>query len=425
MKTLDEQIVHLINMGALGRSVRYHELLRFLGARANDVVPPTETEIAVAVFAKSTSYNPSVDTIVRVYAHNLRQKLKKYYSDPRVVGEPIITLPAGGYRINFEKHTPIEKTPATIESKKNFLDRVGAFSLVGVCAGIISVCCLAWILLFEGLAPQSTPNKNLELLPKFWHSFVQDDRTILIVYGDLATYSVWDPKISRNLKIRDVAVNSEQDFKEQTHLNETKFVRWEGRTILTWSELEGVHSVVQAIAPFKKTTVIPSSKLTPEMIRDSHIVFVGNLKTLRLLGSFFKGSNYELTGSGHRLVDKSSKMVLELNRKSVPRQDYALLAKFEGPFGGHIAILGGNVAEGVLALSKITEDVDIFNKLLEGLSFDNLTNNYEILIEAFGLAEGTYTSHRLVEAHRLDMSEIWSTDCDQECEIWSKQTNID
>lgn len=61
-----------------------------------------ETVIGVEVFDRDPAYDPKADPIVRIEARRLREKLKTYY-EGEGAGDPIrITLPKGGYHVDFE-----------------------------------------------------------------------------------------------------------------------------------------------------------------------------------------------------------------------------------------------------------------------------------------------------------------------------------
>ena len=84
---LREQARKIEKSGALGRSRSYARLLEFLIDSSQAGRVPKELEIAMGVFGKGADFDPSQDSMVRVYAHNLRQKLEHFYAtDGR--GEP-------------------------------------------------------------------------------------------------------------------------------------------------------------------------------------------------------------------------------------------------------------------------------------------------------------------------------------------------
>ena len=77
---LKEQAAKIAASGALGRSRSYARLLDFLVESAAQGRTPKELEIAMEVFGRGADFDPSQDSMVRVYAHNLRQKLEHYYA---------------------------------------------------------------------------------------------------------------------------------------------------------------------------------------------------------------------------------------------------------------------------------------------------------------------------------------------------------
>ena len=79
-QSLREQAQKIASSGALGRSRSYTRLLEFLVDCAAAGRAPKELEIAMEVFGKGADFDPSQDSMVRVYAHNLRQKLEHYYA---------------------------------------------------------------------------------------------------------------------------------------------------------------------------------------------------------------------------------------------------------------------------------------------------------------------------------------------------------
>jgi TolB-like protein len=69
-----------------------------------------EYVVGVEVFDRDTSYDPRVDSIVRVEAARLRSKLAEYYAGAGRDDEIILTLPKGGYAPAVR----LEKRPAAL-----------------------------------------------------------------------------------------------------------------------------------------------------------------------------------------------------------------------------------------------------------------------------------------------------------------------
>jgi hypothetical protein len=58
-----------------------------------------ETVIAAEVYGRSTNYDPKTDSIVRVEATRLRQKLRSYYENQGQSSPLRIHLPSGAYSL--------------------------------------------------------------------------------------------------------------------------------------------------------------------------------------------------------------------------------------------------------------------------------------------------------------------------------------
>lgn len=81
-----------------------------LDGKANEI---KETVIATEVYGRSASYDPKADSIVRVEASRLRQKLRSYYESEGQSASIRFLLPSGSYVPRFE---PVERPAAPQES---------------------------------------------------------------------------------------------------------------------------------------------------------------------------------------------------------------------------------------------------------------------------------------------------------------------
>ncbi len=64
-----------------------------------------EFSIAVEVFERNDSYDPSIDATVRVEAGRLRSRLRDYYADAGCNDPLVIDVPKGGYRATFTERS--------------------------------------------------------------------------------------------------------------------------------------------------------------------------------------------------------------------------------------------------------------------------------------------------------------------------------
>ena len=105
-----DQAKKILDSGVLGRSRFYVALLEYLVACGEREHAPKEIEIAAEVFNRGDEFDPSQDSMVRVYAHNLRQKLQQFYAEQGRDEQNQITIPKGEYRIAVLA-TQVSETP--------------------------------------------------------------------------------------------------------------------------------------------------------------------------------------------------------------------------------------------------------------------------------------------------------------------------
>lgn len=91
-----------------------------------------EFAIAVDVFGRNVSYDPSINATVRVEAGRLRSRLRDYYADEGRSDPLVIGVPKGGYRATFTERSAgangsvplviatssLEKTPAQVQTSR-------------------------------------------------------------------------------------------------------------------------------------------------------------------------------------------------------------------------------------------------------------------------------------------------------------------
>ena len=98
-----EQLERILASSHFRNSKRYPALLRFVVERTLEGASAElkERSIAVDVFAREPSYDPSVDPVVRISAGEVRKRLAQYYQEPGRKSEIRIELPLGSYLPEF------------------------------------------------------------------------------------------------------------------------------------------------------------------------------------------------------------------------------------------------------------------------------------------------------------------------------------
>ena len=93
----------LLTSGVLGRSHNLAQMLRFICEKhfEGQVSQITEHALAVEALGRRSDFNPQVDTIVRVTAHQLRKRLQEIYAGPGASRPVQVHIPTGQYAPSF------------------------------------------------------------------------------------------------------------------------------------------------------------------------------------------------------------------------------------------------------------------------------------------------------------------------------------
>src|SRR5215471_7783446 len=96
---LDTELERILASGTFAKSRRLQDLLRYTVERIKSGRGETIKEylLAVEVFGRKPSFDPRFDSIVRVQASRLREKLEKYYATEGRSDTILIAIPKGAY----------------------------------------------------------------------------------------------------------------------------------------------------------------------------------------------------------------------------------------------------------------------------------------------------------------------------------------
>jgi TolB-like protein len=128
------------NAGRLSRLLRYVTEKTLAG----DADQLKEYSVGVEVFDRDASYDPRIDSIVRVEAGRLRSRLDEYYANGGAMSEILIELPRGGYVAQFKRRVanPIAQAPIAQAPRPQALFIVLAGSVLIIAA--LSLWLSAW-----------------------------------------------------------------------------------------------------------------------------------------------------------------------------------------------------------------------------------------------------------------------------------------
>src|SRR6185295_17619623 len=222
-QSLREQAQKIASSGALGRSRSYSRLLEFLVDCAADGRSPKELEIAMEVFGKGADFDPSQDSMVRVYAHNLRQKLEHYYATDGRNEPQQVALTRGEYRVSLLPGAPVVEPPAAVSVPSTPAASASADAVpvlvpaaptprthwraVAAMFGLLAF----GVLIGFGFAvsrERAPPPAAAIAASPIWKNLLDDDMPILVVVGDYYIFGERNEHGDVDRLVRDFNVGS-------------------------------------------------------------------------------------------------------------------------------------------------------------------------------------------------------------------------
>lgn len=395
-QALQAEIERVRRSGALGRSVLILRLFDYLAEHAFAERSPKESEVAVAVFGRRPDFDPAHDAVARVYVHKLRRRLE---TAPAFEGAPIaLTVPRGEYRLAVAAAAPVER----VKSRKSWLaPAAAAVALLTLGAP------LAWAggtwLISSGEPAAAGP----------WRAFADSQRPTLIVVGDYYIFGEYREGQQDRL-VREYGVESATDLARAAARAPERRERYFdlGLTYVPVGAAKAIAQVAPLLGAQHQTPrTVTASQLTPAMIKENNLVYVGYFSGLGpLKEAVFSGSRFEVGETYDELVDRKTgrryaSQAMEAIENKGMYEDYGYVGSFAGPAGGRIVIIAGTRDA---ALSQVAETVTSREGLRQLAGKAAGAAAFEALYVIDGLDQLNVDGRLLVAAPR-DQAAIWGT----------------
>jgi hypothetical protein len=417
---LREQAQKIVQSGVLGRSRSYARLLEFLVECAMSGRVPKELEIAIEVFGRGADFDPSQDSMVRVYAHNLRQKLEHHYATAGRAEAQQLTLARGEYRVSLSSDidSSVVEPPAAeprpppvvLRERGSFRWRqvVLGFALL-VVGGVIGA---AIVLKRE---PPQPAAKAIASSP-IWAGLLDDDLPILVVVGDYYIYGEMDEHGDVTRLVRDFGVGSSKELDELMK-NDSSLVSKYLNLDLTYLPMGSASALLDVLRVLytseKPVRVVSMSEMSEADLKASHVVYIGYISALDKLEDFVFASSSLTIGYTYdelRNVDTGELYTSEAGMPEMNRnyRDYALISTFPGPGGNQLLIVCGTRDAGLMQAAHALAD-PMYIASMEQVRPDTggvKPPAFEMLYEVTGYGR-TNLDARLVHTASLNYEEIW------------------
>jgi hypothetical protein len=407
-EVIRRQVDRIVASGALGRSRFYAALLEFLADCAERGHAPKEIEIAAEVFNRGKDFDPSQDSMVRVYAHNLRQKLVQYYADQGSEDADPISIPKGEYRIVLGAEEPAS-TPAAadpVPSSRNV--RLTLVVALSIAAGIA----IDRLWTAGSDAPAALVQQVAD--SALWAPVMDDDIPVTLVVGDYYIFGELDAIGNVGRLVREFSINSSRDLDERFMLDPSYAERYIDLdlTYLPSSIATAMRDLIGLLtAAGKEIRVASMSNLDTSVIRETHVVYIGYLSGLGMLSDFvFAGSDLVVGETFDEIVHSGTgaSFISEAGFPTGQRsyRDYGLFSTMPAPGGNQFVFIAGTRDEGLMQTAQAVTDPVTVRTSLDAVALDEGEPiAFELLYEVAGLGR-TNLDAAIVHAAELDRDRI-------------------
>ncbi len=331
---INQHLEKLRSSNTFSKSTNNKKLLNYLVDASLQGKEVKEFTIGLDVFNKSDNAG------VRVYMHNLRNKLQEYYKTEGKEDDIQFELPKGRYQLLFKE----------VKKKSTRKKRWWIFPLVLLKAVVIL------FIVYKQYRAVDPLQRSV-----IWKDLLKNKNEALIVLGD---HYFFESQINDSIKA--ITRLYEVNYEQQLDLFMKKHKNWPGsikKLNYTYQTTHGAACLHKILPRFKnplKTRLLNASELTYKDIKTNDILFFGSFKTLGKLekiaaenGIFYKHSN------GNTLVQLAPSdgiISIEPDAGCQVLIDYPVLLKTKRPYGNTIMMFMCHNDPGNIALLSYFTD---------------------------------------------------------------------
>jgi len=403
--------------GLLGKPGALSRLFDFLLSRSLSGEVPKEIEIALQVFGKGASFDVAQDSVVRVYVHKLRRRLEEFATRSLTPYDSRIAIPKGEYRLVLEPGSAVAPAPGAAERVEPPTIQValpGApwwrrwlpalTAAVAFAAGVV----LTYVFTSN---PQDR-DLNRVRQSAVWGPLLDDDLPITLVVGDYFLLGEVDQAGNVERLVREFYINSNQEFLDHLQLNPGQMGDYRNLdlTYLPAASAFALQDLVPVLNAGKPVRVTLLSALDPRLLKSTHVVYVGYISGMGMLGDrVFAQSRLALGGSFDELHDTQTgtdyvSTVMPMGVEGGAFRDFGYFSTFAGPNGNRVVVISGTRDNGVMHVAETLsrrEGVEELGRRSGG------ADAFESLYEVDGMARAGLNA-RLLFVSSMKNDAIWS-----------------
>ncbi len=386
-KLVRDSLARILKTGTFTHSQVYQDLLIYLVEASIRNSPPKEFAIATEVFHKGQDFDPSRDTIVRVYIYNLRKKLEHYYQHEGKDDKIHIQIPKGHYGVEFIRNNQ-SQVKRNWQTNWLFIPMV---LLLG--ANLV----FAYLLFLQ-------PNNNRQqtiIHSAIWQNFVSNGIPKQIVLGDHFFFVKDSHDRDKRLILRRDDVNSIQEFQDyraasidRRNYVQLRYPMFPKNSVWPMADLVALVSGSQADYALQYCSNVKASDF-----QEKDMLFVGSFHTLGAFEQTFRNSRFQfhVYPNGLSYKDEDVDTLITLHEVGDPvfnHIDYGVARKIPAPDHKTIFIFTSFHETGTHGIVKYFTEPETLAEL-ESLfmeQFSHIPDYYEILFQASGYNRTVYTT---------------------------------
>ncbi len=359
--SLREEARRLVKSPVFRRSGQLSRLLIYLAERSEDgdLERLSEKSIGEQVFNRR-NFDPRIDTIVRVQARRLRQKLSEYYARAGGDARARLVLSSHPYLLSFRtapEETPLPERQLLWKSR----DFRAGIAVGGVCAAVLAL----------GTMLLTSSRGNVEAAPAkvlahpVWQGIATPGEEILI--------GVSTPLFVRSLRgyFRDFRLNEPESIAQAgTFFGDG--VYWPASD--PWVTVSDLHASVRLLAVLHaagiQARIVGGREITDETVRRQNTILIGHPRGIPWLGEALGDLDFHFAkreaggweGIRNRQPgDGESELYRprggnEVQKVSETEPDYALLTRRTTPSGKMLlSILGSRARTSSFMIDKLSD----------------------------------------------------------------------
>jgi len=356
-----------------------------------------EVSIAIEFFGKDSSFNPAEDTTVRSHTYTLRKKLQNYYYNEGKTDSYRLEIPKGHYVAKF-----VPATENLYRHKRilNWLLKRYYLLIILILCGLMA----ALGIYYQSLRKKLNSYHIIEKNDPIWKEYLQSEIPILIVIGDHFFFNTYSDKYQYSISIRHGKINSPEELESFKSQYPDDTIKPADEPYFPYHSIWSLPPILSILySADQKPIMRKSSSISPQILGEDNIIFLGSIKTLYILRHTLSKSHFSFEILPHKITytppDSSEPQIFQTSLHSAgPNEDLVLALKLPGPANNSIFIIASYHSLGApevvnYLVNKVTR-TDVEQKFIA--KYGKVPQYFEILFRITGIDKTAYNTEMLI-----------------------------